>query len=194
MSTSVGINNFRRTAPDRRGGRAEGISLRLLDLSVGNFLPLAMICFSFRAGSQHGRIYPPSQKTTAVRPWMNARGGPSALRPIAFGRRAEARRAPGLRSRSGRFGGVGKEGASADFAEELRKIPRAYARGGFILPALHWFKMGQDIEYKTIEAVIPRRFLRIMGILVSNFVRGISLAVTNPTQGAISESRSKSIQ
>jgi hypothetical protein len=54
--------------------------------------------------------------------------------------------------------------------------------------------MGQDIEYKTIEAVIPRRFFRIMGLLVSNFVRGISLAVTNPTQGAISESRSKSIQ
>jgi hypothetical protein len=64
----------------------------------------------------------------------------------------------------------------------------------FVLPALHLFKMGQDIEYKTIEAVIPRRFFRIMGLLVSNFVRGISLAITNPTQGAISESRSKSIQ
>jgi len=38
-------------------------------------------------------FYPPSQKTRAVRPWMNASGGPS-----------EARRA--------------KEGASADFAEE----------------------------------------------------------------------------
>ncbi len=34
--------------------------------------------------------------------------------------KAEARRAPGLRSRSGRFGGVGKEGASADCAEEMK--------------------------------------------------------------------------
>ena len=40
-------------------------------------------------------FYPPSQKTTALRPWINARGGPS-----------EARRA--------------KEGASADFAEEMK--------------------------------------------------------------------------
>ena len=40
---------------------------------------------------------------------MNVQGGPS-----------EARRAPGLRSRSGRFGGVGKEGASADCAEEMK--------------------------------------------------------------------------
>jgi hypothetical protein len=47
----------------------------------------------------------------------------------------------------------------------------------FILLALHWFKMGQDIEYKTIEAVLPRRFFRILGLLVSNSVRGISLAV-----------------
>ncbi len=34
--------------------------------------------------------------------------------------KAEARRAPGLRSRSGCFGGVGKEGASADCAEEMK--------------------------------------------------------------------------
>ena len=53
-------------------------------------------------------FYPPSQKTTAVRLWMNARGGPSEV------------------PRSGT-----KEGASADFAEEM-KPPRAYARGGFI--------------------------------------------------------------
>ncbi len=44
-----------------------------------------------------------------VSPWMNAQGGPS-----------EAWRAPGLRSRSGRFGGVGKEGASADWPEEMK--------------------------------------------------------------------------
>ncbi len=43
---------------------------------------------------------------------MNAQGGP-----------AEARRAPGLRSRSGRFGGVGKEGASVDSAEEMKDTP-----------------------------------------------------------------------
>jgi len=40
---------------------------------------------------------------------MNAKGGPS-----------EARRAPGLRSRNGSFDGVGKEGASADSAEEMK--------------------------------------------------------------------------
>jgi hypothetical protein len=40
---------------------------------------------------------------------MNAKGEPP-----------EARRAPGLRSRSGRFGGVGKEGASADSAKEMK--------------------------------------------------------------------------
>ena len=40
-------------------------------------------------------FYPPSQKARAVRPWMNGTGGPS-----------EARRA--------------KEGASADFAEEMK--------------------------------------------------------------------------
>ncbi len=50
----------------------------------------------------------PVQKTTGIRPWMNAKGGPS-----------EARRAPGLCSRSC-FGGVGKEGASADSAEEMK--------------------------------------------------------------------------
>ncbi len=40
-------------------------------------------------------LYPPSQKTTGVSPWMNAGAGPF-----------EARRA--------------KEGASADFAEEMK--------------------------------------------------------------------------
>ncbi len=34
----------------------------------------------------------------------------------------EARRAPGLGSRSGRFGGVGKEGASADFVGEMKDM------------------------------------------------------------------------
>ena len=34
--------------------------------------------------------------------------------------KAEARRAPGLRSRSCCFGGVGKEGASADCAKEMK--------------------------------------------------------------------------
>ncbi len=34
--------------------------------------------------------------------------------------KAEARRATGLRSRSGRFSRVGKEGASADCAEEMK--------------------------------------------------------------------------
>jgi len=43
--------------------------------------------------------YPPSQKATGVNPWMNARWVPS----VAL--------APGLRSRSDCFGGVGKEGA-----------------------------------------------------------------------------------
>jgi hypothetical protein len=100
VSMSMGMDISGRKARGHPKLLPEGISLRLPDLSVGNFLPLATICFSFCAGSQPGRIYPPSQKTTAVRPWMNARGGPS-----------EARRA--------------KEGASADFAEELRKIPRA---------------------------------------------------------------------
>ena len=42
-------------------------------------------------------FYPPSQKTTAVRLWMNARGGPSEVQ------------------RSGT-----KEDASADFAEEMK--------------------------------------------------------------------------
>jgi len=51
--------------------------------------------------------YPPSQKTMGVSPWMNATVGPF-----------EARRAPGLRSRTSSFGGVGKEGASTDSAEE----------------------------------------------------------------------------
>ncbi|MCZ6561514.1 MAG: hypothetical protein O6948_01115, partial [Deltaproteobacteria bacterium] len=51
-------------------------------------------------------FYPPSQKARAVRPWMNGIGGPS-----------EARRA--------------KEGASVDFAEEMKGL-RAYARGGFM--------------------------------------------------------------
>jgi len=55
-------------------------------------------------------IYPPTQKTPSVSPGVNASDGPSALRPKAFGRRAVARRAPGLRSRSDCFGGVGKEG------------------------------------------------------------------------------------
>ncbi len=48
-------------------------------------------CLPPRRG--HWLFYPPSQKTTAVRPWMNAHDGPS-----------EAPRA--------------KEGASADSAEE----------------------------------------------------------------------------
>jgi hypothetical protein len=74
VSMSMGMDDFGRKARRHPKLLTEGISLRLLDLSVGNFLPLATICFSFRAGSQHGRIYPPSQKTTAVRPWMNARG------------------------------------------------------------------------------------------------------------------------
>ena len=100
VSMSMGMDNFGRKVRRHPKVRSVGISLRLLDLSVGNFLPLATICFSFRAGSQLGRIYPPSQKTTAVRPWMNAR-----VRT--------------LRSSQS------EEGASADFAEELRKIPRA---------------------------------------------------------------------
>jgi hypothetical protein len=116
---SIGMDDFGRKARCHPKVRSEGIFLRLLDLSVGNFLPLAMICFSARAGS---------------------------------------------------------------------------ARPNLFLSALHLFKMGQDVQYKTIEAVIPRRFFRIMGLLVSNFVRGISLAIINPTQGAISESRLKSIQ
>ncbi len=49
-------------------------------------IPLGLIAAAF--------AYPPSQKTMCVSPWMNAQGGP-----------AEARRAPGLRSRSGCFGG-----------------------------------------------------------------------------------------
>jgi len=44
-------------------------------------------------------FYPPAQKATGVNPWMNARWVPS----VAL--------APGLRSRSDCFGGVGKEGA-----------------------------------------------------------------------------------
>ncbi len=43
-------------------------------------------------------VYPPSQKATGVNPWMNA----SRVSSVAL--------APGLRSRSGCFGGVGKEG------------------------------------------------------------------------------------
>lgn len=57
---------------------------------------------------------------------MNAQGGPS-----------EARRTPGLRSRSGRFGGVGKEGASADCAGEMKDTT-------VVSPwRLHWFSRTQ---------------------------------------------------
>jgi len=49
-------------------------------------------------------LNPPSQKATGVNPWMNARWVPS----VAL--------APGLRSRTDCFGGVGKEGA-------LRRVP-----------------------------------------------------------------------
>ncbi len=51
---------------------------------------------------------------------MNTKGGP-----------AEACRAPGLRSRSSCFGGVGKEGALADSAEEMKDITTV-RRGGFM--------------------------------------------------------------
>ena len=82
------------------------------------------------------KFYPPSQKTVGGllrrsslrlrrldKPMDEcAQGDPptfvghSRLRTA----KAEARRAPGLRSRSGRFGGVGKEDASADCAEEIK--------------------------------------------------------------------------
>src|SRR3990170_4943346 len=55
-------------------------------------------------------VYPPSQKATGVNPWMNARWVPS----VAL--------APGLRSRTDCFGGVGKEGA-------LRRVPPYEACG-----------------------------------------------------------------
>jgi hypothetical protein len=44
---SVAID-FSWSVRDRRGRRAVGISLRLPDFSVGNFLPFKIIFFSFR--------------------------------------------------------------------------------------------------------------------------------------------------
>src|SRR3990172_6862554 len=53
----------------------------------------------FLSTRRKSSAYPPSQKATGVNPWMHARWVPS----VAL--------APGLRSRSICFGGVGKEGA-----------------------------------------------------------------------------------
>ncbi len=67
--------------------------------------------------SEYGRgmpalVSPPSQQTMDATPWMNAQGEP-----------VEACRAPGIRSRSGRFGEVGKAGTPADSAEEMENTP-----------------------------------------------------------------------
>jgi hypothetical protein len=67
-------------------------------------------------------VDPPLQKTMAVSPWTNAQGGP-----------AETCRAPGLRSRSGRFAGLGKAGAPANSAEEMEDTPGVSPR------RLHFF-------------------------------------------------------
>jgi hypothetical protein len=53
----MGMDEFSRKARRHPKLLSEGISLRLLELSVGNSLPLATICFSFRAGYQLCRIY-----------------------------------------------------------------------------------------------------------------------------------------
>ena len=79
-----------------------------------SMLPVVMLLLTSPALTpaplnNHLCYYPPLQKTMGVSPWMNATVGPS-----------EAQRAPGLRSRSGSFGGVGKESASANFAEDRK--------------------------------------------------------------------------
>src|SRR3990172_9789463 len=64
-------------------------------------------------------FYPPQQKATGVKPWMNARWVPS----VAL--------APGLRSRSDCFGGVGKEGTLRPSPSEVgygRRRSEGFAR------------------------------------------------------------------
>jgi len=75
--------------------------IKVLRIGQSPFPSLLGVCWLFS--------YPPSQKTTGASSWLNAHVGPF-----------EAQRAPGLRSPGGRFGGVGKEGASADSAEEVK--------------------------------------------------------------------------
>ncbi len=62
-------------------------------------------------------FHPPSQNTTAVRPWMNAKGGPPEARLAPWS--THHGRDESLRVRTYSTGQA-KEGASADFAEEMK--------------------------------------------------------------------------
>ncbi|MFB3061319.1 MAG: hypothetical protein ACE10C_08125, partial [Candidatus Binatia bacterium] len=62
-------------------------------------------------------IYPPSQKTTAVRPWMNAHDGPSEARLAPWS--TPHGRDESLRVRT-HSTGQAKEGAPADSGEEMK--------------------------------------------------------------------------
>jgi hypothetical protein len=62
-------------------------------------------------------VYPPSQKTMDVSPWMNAQGGPSEARLAPWN--TYHVRDEGLRVRTYSTGQA-EEGASADCAEEMK--------------------------------------------------------------------------
>ncbi len=127
--------------------------------------------------------YPPSQKTMGVSPWMNATVGPS-----------EARRAPSLRSRTGSFGGVSKEGTSVKSTEKrkdaigvnpwrLHFLPWLLSSKGFSFCMSPWpssvelfTPVDNPVSKFTIFSVVhpvPRTYARGFGALPFGEVRNI---------------------